>query len=121
MDLPGVSVDIPCPTSGALVGGSEVASASTVPSTRHERDSAERGNYAARLLHSRRAFGVSVCSGSNRQYRLSRVAVAVEITNVIPPGVRVCTCCGRVASLLALWLGVQFAVKQIVPSDRRER
>ena len=50
------------PRLGALVGGSLVAIAITVPSTRRKRDSADRGNYAVRLLHSQHAAGVSIYS-----------------------------------------------------------
>ena len=59
--------NIRVPRLGALVGGSLVATAITVPSTRHKRDSAERGNYAVRLLHSQHAMGVSIFSQPNRQ------------------------------------------------------
>ena len=59
---------IRAPCLGALVGGSLVAIAITVPSTRHKRDSAERGNYAVRLLHSQHAAGVSIHSQPNRLY-----------------------------------------------------
>ena len=59
------------PRLGALVGSSLVATAITVLSTRQKRDSAERDNYAVRLLHSQHAMGVSVFSQPNRQCRQS--------------------------------------------------